>query len=175
MPSPLFPINVKLQSTYLADMTATTYDEASPLLVWYGERDENGEALLTNLSGDGGDMLETLEFIKGLIQEMLDYNDKPTWFLDEMFQLHLVPTGDADGSVFLCVDVPEIEDWDEIRELILDAAGGQTAVTYYISHMHPGHRHYMGIDYDGSFGYRLEAGTPEGTDIKFTSRVVTAM
>ena len=158
---------VKLQSTYLADMTATTYDEASPLLVWYGERDENGEALLTNLSGDGGDMLETLEFIKGLIQEMLDYNDKPTWFLDEMFQLHLVPTGDADGSVFLCVDVPEIEDWDEIRELILDAAGGQTAVTYYISHMHPGHRHYMGIDYDGSFGYRLEAGTPEGTDIKF--------
>ena len=77
---------VKLQSTYLADMTATTYDEASPLLVWYGERDENGEALLTNLSGDGGDMLETLEFIKGLIQEMLDYNDKPTWFLDEMFR-----------------------------------------------------------------------------------------
>ena len=158
---------VKLQSTYLADMTATTYDDASSLLVWYGERDENGEALLTNLSGDGGDMLETLEFIKGLIQEMLEYNNKPTWFLEEMFQLHLVPTGDADGSVFLCVDVPEIEDWEEIRDLILEAAGGQTAVTYYISHMHPGHRHYMGIDYDGSFGYRLQAGTPEGTDIKF--------
>ena len=158
---------VKLQSNYLADITALTYEDASPLLVWYGERDENGEALLTNLSGDGGDMIETLEFIKGLIEDVLVYNNKPTWFLEEMFQLHLVPTGDADGSVFLCVDVPEIEDWEEIRDIILEAAGGQTAVTYYISHMHPGNRHYMGIDYDGSFGYRLQAGTEEGTDIKF--------
>ena len=158
---------VKLQHNYLADITAPTYEEASPLLVWYGERDENGESLLTNLSGDGGDMIETLEFIKGLIEETLEYNNKPTWFLEEMFQLHLVPTGDADGSVFLCVDVPEIEDWEEIRDIILEAAAGQTAVTYYITHMHPGNRHYMGIDYDGSFGYRLQAGTEEGTDIKF--------
>lgn len=158
---------VKLQNNYLADITAQTIDEASPLLVWYGERDENGEALLTNLSGDGGDMIETLEFIKGLIEETLEYNNKPTWFLEEMFQLHLVPTGDADGSVYLCVDVPEIENWEEIRDIILEAAGGQTAVTYYITHMHPGNRHYMGIDYDYSFGYRLQAGTPEGTDIKF--------
>ncbi len=158
---------VKLQHNYLADITALTYDEASPLLVWYGERDENGESLLTNLSGDGGDMIETLEFIKGLVEETLEYNDKPTWFLEEMFQLHLVPTGDPDGSVFLCVDVPPIDDWEEIRDIILEAAGGQTAVTYYISHMVPGNRHYMGIDYDGSFGYRLQAGTEEGTDIKF--------
>ena len=158
---------VKLQSNYLADITATTYEEASPLLVWYGERDENGEALLTNLSGDGGDMIETLEFIKGLIEDVLVYNNQPTWFLEEMFQLHLVPTGDEDGSVFLCVDVPEIENWETIRDIILEAAGGQTAVTYYISHMVPGNRHYMGIDYDCSFGYRLQAGTPEGTDIKF--------
>ena len=158
---------VKLQSNYLADISAPTYEDASPLLVWYGERDKNGEALLTNLSGDGGDMIETLEFIKGLIEEVLEYNDKPTWFLEEMFQLHLVPTGDADGSVFLCVDVPAIDDWEEIRDIILEAAGGQTAVTYYISHMVPGNRHYMGIDYDLSFGYRLQAGTPEGTDIKF--------
>ena len=158
---------VKLQHNYLADITALTYEEASPLLVWYGERDENGEALLTNLSGDGGDMIETLEFIKGLIEETLEYNNKPTWFLEEMFQLHLVPTGDPDGSVYLCVDVPPIDDWEEIRDIILEAAGGQTAVTYYISHMVPGNRHYMGIDYDGSFGYRLQAGTEEGTDIKF--------
>ena len=158
---------VKLQHNYLADISAQTIDEASPLLVWYGERDENGEALLTNLSGDGGDMIETLEFIKGLIKEVLEYNNKPTWFLEEMFQLHLVPTGDADGSVYLCVDVPEIEDWDEIKAIILEAAAGQTAVTYYITHMVPGNRHYMGIDYDLSFGYRLQAGTPEGTDIKF--------
>ena len=101
---------VKLQNDYLADITAQSIDDASPLLVWYGERDENGEALLTNLSGDGGDMIETLEFIKGQIEEVLEYNNKPTWFLEEMFQLHLVPTGDADGSVYLCVDVPEIED-----------------------------------------------------------------
>lgn len=158
---------VKLQHNYLADITALTYEDASPLLVWYGERDENGESLLTNLSGDGGDMIETLEFIKGLIEEVLEYNNKPTWFLEEMFQLHLVPTGDEDGSVFLCVDVPEIENWEEIRDIILEAAGGQTAVNYYITHMVPGNRHYMGIDYDGSFGYRLQAGTPEGTDIKF--------
>ena len=112
---------VKLQHNYLADITALTYEEASPLLVWYGERDENGESLLTNLSGDGGDMVETLEFIKGLIEEVLVYNNKPTWFLEEMFQLHLVPTGDPDGSVFLCVDVPPIDDWEEIRDIILEA------------------------------------------------------
>ncbi len=158
---------VKLQHDYLADITALTPEDASDLLVWYGERDANGEALLTNLSGDGGDMIETLEFIKGLIKEVLENNNQPTWFLEEMFQLHLVPTGDADGSVFLCVDVPAIDNWDEIKAIILEAAGGQTAINYYITHMVPGNRHYMGIDYDGSFGYRLQAGTEEGTDIKF--------
>ena len=156
---------VTLQSTYLADITA---DEAtaSPIYTWYTLK-PNGEGLLSELSGDGGDMIETLSFIKGLIEEVLEYNEKPTWFLEEMFQLHLVSTGDADGSVYLCVDVPAIDDWEEIRDIILDAANGQPAVTYYISHMHPGNRHYMGIDYDGSFGYRLEAGTVEGTDIKW--------
>ena len=158
---------VVLQSSMLADITAETAEDASDLLVWYGPRDTNGEAILSELSGDDGDMIATLDMIKGLIEETLDYYNKPTWFLDEMFQLHLVPTGDADGSVFLCVDVPEIEGWEEIRDIILNAASGQAAVTYYISHMYPGNRHYMGIDYDGSFGYRLEAGTPEGTDIKF--------
>ena len=158
---------VVLQNSTLADITAETADDASDLLVWYGARDANGEAILSILSGDDGDMIATLDLIKGLIKETLEYYNKPTWFLDEMFQLHLVPTGDADGSVYLCVDVPEIENWEEIRDIILDAAGGQTAINYYITHMHPGNRHYMGIDYDGSFGYRLEAGTPEGTDIKF--------
>ncbi len=156
---------VTLQSTYLADITADQAN-ASPIYTWYTVK-PNGEGLLSELSGDGGDMIETLSFIKGLIEEVLEYNDKPTWFLEEMFQLHLVSTGDADGSVYLCVDVPAIEDWEEIRDIILEAAGGQTAVNYYITHMHPGNRHYMGIDYDGSFGYRLEAGTAEGTDIKW--------
>ena len=156
---------VVLQHSQLADITADQ-ENASVLYTWYTNK-PNGEGLMTELSGDGGDMMETLDFIKGLIEELLEYNEKPTWFLEEMFQLHLVSTGDADGSVYLCVDVPEIENWEEIRDIILDAAGGQQAVTYYISHMHPGNRHYMGIDYDGSFGYRLEAGTPEGTDIKW--------
>lgn len=156
---------VKLQSTYLADITADE-DDASPIYTWY-TLESDGEGLLSELSGDGGDMIETLSFIKGLIEEVLEYNNKPTWFLDEMFHLHLVSTGDADGSVYLCVDVPAIDDWEEIRDIILEAAAGQPAVTYYISHMQPGNRHYMGIDYDGSFGYRLEAGTLEGTDIKW--------
>ena len=158
---------VKLQGTYLADITALTADDASDLLVEYGKRNAAGEAVLTTLSGDGGDMIETLAFIKGLIKEVLEYENQPTDFLDAMFELHLVPTGDADGSVFLTVDVPEIDNWDTIRDIILEYAAGQTAVTYYISHMHPGNRHYMGIDYDGSFGYRLQAGSEEGTDIKW--------
>ena len=156
---------VKLQHSQLADITADQ-ENASVLYTWYTNK-PNGEGLMTELSGDGGDMMETLDFIKGLIEELLEYNEKPTWFLTEMFQLHLVSTGDADGSVYLCVDVPAIENWEEIRDLILEAANGQAAVTYYISHMVPGNRHYMGIDYDGSFGYRLQAGTPEGTDIKW--------
>ncbi|MBR1803322.1 MAG: hypothetical protein IJ775_00250 [Muribaculaceae bacterium] len=156
---------VVLQHNYLADITADQ-DGASLLYTWYRNK-PNGEGLLTDLSGDGGDMIETLDFIKRQIKIVLEHKDQPTWFLDEMFQLHLVSTGDADGSVYLCVDVPAIDDWDTIKAAILEAAGGQQAVTYYITHMVPGNRHYMGIDYDGSFGYRLEAGTEEGTDIKW--------
>lgn len=147
---------VKLQHSMLADITGTEAD-ASELYVAY-KTQADGEAVLTTLSGDGGDMIETLNMIKGLIEEVLEYYNKPTWFLDAMFELHLVNTGDADGSVYLCVDVPEIEGWDEIKEIILDAADGQEAVTYYISHMVPGNRHYMHVDYDGSFGYSTQAG-----------------
>lgn len=147
---------VKLQYSMLADITGTEED-ASDLYVAY-KTQENGEAVLTHLSGDGGDMIETLNMIKGLIEEVLEYYNKPTWFLDEMFELHLVDTGDGDGSVFLCVDVPAIEDWDSIKEIILNAANGQTAVTYYITHMVPGNRHYMRVDSDGSFGYGIEQG-----------------
>lgn len=147
---------VKLQYSMLADITGTEED-ASDLYVAY-KTQENGEAVLTNLSGDGGDMIETLNMIKGLIEEVLEYYNKPTWFLDEMFELHLVDTGDGDGSVFLCVDVPAIEDWDSIKEIILNAANGQSAVTYYITHMVPGNRHYMRVDPDGSFGYGVEQG-----------------
>lgn len=147
---------VKLQHSMLADITGTEAD-ASELYVAY-KTQADGEAVLTTLSGDGGDMIETLNMIKGLIEEVLEYYNKPTWFLDAMFELHLVNTGDADGSVYLCVDVPEIEGWDEIKEIILDAADGQEAVTYYINHMVPGNRHYMHVDYDGSFGYSTQAG-----------------
>lgn len=147
---------VKLQYSMLADITGSETD-ASELYVAY-KTQENGEAVLTNLSGDGGDMIETLGMIKGLIEEVLEYYNKPTWFLDEMFELHLVDTGDGDGTVFLCVDVPAIDGWDEIKEIILDAANGQTAVTYYITHMVPGNRHYMRVDPDGSFGYGVEQG-----------------
>ncbi|MCQ2290163.1 MAG: hypothetical protein MJZ63_02665 [Muribaculaceae bacterium] len=147
---------VKLQHSMLADITGTEAD-ASELYVAH-KTQADGEAVLTTLSGDGGDMIETLNMIKGLIEEVLKYYNKPTWFLDAMFELHLVNTGDADGSVYLCVDVPEIEGWDEIKEIILDAADGQEAVTYYINHMVPGNRHYMHVDYDGSFGYSTQAG-----------------
>lgn len=158
---------VRLQNAYLADITAPTADEATDLLVWYGKRDANGEAVLTDLSGGGGDMIETLAMIKGFMKTVLDDENQPTWFLDEMFELHLVPAGDEPGYVYLCVDVPAIDNWEDIRDIILQYAAGQQAVTYYINHMVPGNRHYMGIDYDGSFGYRLEAGTEEGTDIVF--------
>ena len=156
---------VVLQHDYLADITADQ-DGASLLYTWYRNK-PNGEGLMTDLSGDGGDMMETLDFIKRQIKIVLEHKEQPTWFLDEMFQLHLVPTGDADGSVYLCVDVPAIEDWDNIKAIILEAAGGQQAINYYITHMVPGNRHYMGIDYDGSFGYRLAALAEDGSDIKW--------
>lgn len=75
---------VVLQNSTLADITAETADDASDLLVWYGARDANGEAILSILSGDDGDMIATLDMIKGLIEETLNYYDQPTWFLDEM-------------------------------------------------------------------------------------------
>lgn len=147
---------VELQHEYLATVTATE-EEAPELNVDYTAQD-NGEGIITALNGGGGDMIATLDMIKGLIKSDLEYNNMPTDFLDEMFTLHLVPTGDADGSVYLCVDVPEIDNWETIKAEILRFAGGQQAVNYYITHMVPGNRHYLAVDYDDSFGFRVQSG-----------------
>ena len=147
---------VVLQNAMLADITGTA-DNAQVLEVDYDLQD-NGEGIITVLEGGDGDMIFTLDFIKNSFEMALEDNNMPTYFLDEMFTLHLVETGDADGSVYLCVDVPEIDNFDEIRDFLIEASNNQQAIVYYLSHMVPGNRHYLAVDWDDSFGFRVQNG-----------------
>ena len=147
---------VVLQNAMLADISGTE-ENAQVLNVDYNLQD-NGEGIITTLNGGDGDMMETLDFIKNSFEMVLEEENYPTYFLDEMFTLHLVETGDADGSVYLCVDVPEIDNFDEIRDLLIEASDNQQAIHYYLTHMVPGNRHYLAVDYDDSFGFRVQNG-----------------
>ena len=147
---------VVLQNAMLADISGTESD-AQVLNVNY-DIQPNGEGIITELAGGDGDMMETLDFIKNSFEMVLEAENYPTYFLDEMFTLYLVETGDADGTVYLCVDVPEIENFDEIRDFLIDASQNQQAIYYYLSHMVPGNRHYLAVDYDDSFGFRVANG-----------------
>ena len=147
---------VVLQNAMLADISGTASD-AQVLNVDY-DLQQNGEGIITELNGGDGDMMETLDFIKSSFNTVLEAENYPTFFLDEMFTLHLVETGDAAGSVYLCVDVPEIENFDEIRQFLIEASDYQQAIVYYLSHMVPGNRHYLAVDWDDSFGFRVQNG-----------------
>lgn len=148
---------VVLQYSQLADITADA-SQAEIITVDYTLQD-NGEGIITTLKSANGDMMATLEFIKQSFEMALESEGMETDYLDEMFTLHLVLTGDDDGSVYLCVDVPEIEDFDNIRNFLIEASGYQQAIVYYLSHMVPGNRHYLAVDYDDSFGFRIENDT----------------
>ncbi len=149
---------VVLQNSQLADVTANESGAEVINLDYTLDATTTDEAIITTLNSDNGDMIATLNFIKESFEMVLESEDMPTDFLDEMFTLHIASTGDADESVYLRVDVPEIENWEEIRDYLLETANGQQAVTYYLTHMVPGASHYLGVDYDDSFGFRLQAG-----------------
>ncbi|MBP5561441.1 MAG: hypothetical protein J6X70_06560 [Muribaculaceae bacterium] len=146
---------VCLVNSLLAEVTATE-DEADVIFLNY-DKQPNGEGIVTRLNNSKGegDMIATLNLIKSSFQEVLDDEEMPTNFLDEMFTLNLVATGDRDVSapVYLCVDIPDIENFDEIRNYLQASSGGQQAVNFYLSHMEPGKRHYLTVDYDDSFGF----------------------
>lgn len=147
---------VILQNSMLADITADA-GNAEVINVNYDLQD-NGEGIVTELYSANGDMIATLNFIKESFEMALESEGMETDYLDEMFTLHLVLTGDDDGSVYLCVDVPEIDDFDNIRNFLIEASDNQQAIVYYLSHMVPGNRHYLAVDYDDSFGFRVQSG-----------------
>jgi len=153
---------VRLVNSMLADVTATE-GEADIIYLDYTTL-ANGEAIVTQLynSQGEGDMIATLNLIKGSFKEVLEDGSMPTNFLDEMFTLYLVEAGDRDASlpVYLCVDIPDIENFDEIRTYLQANSGGQQAVNFYLSHMVPGGRHYLSVDYDDSFGFTTDNSAP---------------
>lgn len=151
---------VRLVNSMLADVTATE-DEADIIYLDYTKL-ANGEAIVNDLhnSQGEGDMIATLDLIKRSFKEVLEDEDVPTNFLDEMFTLYLVAAGTREASdpVYLCVDIPDIENFDEIRDYLEESSGGQQAVNFYLSHMTPGERHYLSVDYDDSFGFTTNEG-----------------
>lgn len=142
---------VVLQNSMLATVTGT--EEDAPELNFDYDMQSNGEGIITALNGDGGDMIGTLNSIKESFREVLDDENMPADFLNDMFTLRVAETGDQDGSVFLCVDVPEIENFDDIRNYLIATSGGNAAVNFYLAHMVSGSRHYLKVDGDDSFGF----------------------
>ncbi len=153
---------VRLVNSMLADVTATE-DEADIIYLDYTKL-ANGEGIVNDLhnSQGEGDMIATLNLIKNSFKEVLEDEDMPTNFLDEMFTLNLVAVGTREASdpVYLCVDIPDIENFEEIRDYLEETSGGQQAINFYLSHMTPGERHYLSVDYDDSFGFTTNSSAP---------------
>lgn len=153
---------VRLVNSMLADVTATE-DEADIIYLDYTKL-ANGEAIITQLynSLGDGDMIATLDLIKSSFLQVLDEGNMPTNFLDEMFTMYLVAVGTRTASdpMYLCVDIPDIENFNEIRNYLKAHSGGQQAVNFYLNHMTPGERHYLSVDYDDSFGFTTDSSAP---------------
>ena len=147
---------VRLVNSTLADVTAETEDDADIIALDF---DEDGNVSVMKQYRGDGDMIATLDFIKTSFQDALEEGGYPTDFLDQMFTMRIVKTGDDDGSVYLCVDIPLIPNFNEIRDYLIEKAGGNQAVTFYLSHMTPGKRHYLCVDNDDTFGFTLDNGT----------------
>ena len=151
---------VQLVNSTLADVTATTQDDADIITLDFNEA--GAVSVMKQYDGDG-DMIATLDLIKRSMKEVLEDGNKPTDFLDQMFTMKMVMTGDDDGSVYLCVDVPAIENFDGedgIRNYLIEHSGGNQAVNFYLSHMTSGKRHYLCVDTDNkTFGFSRSNGT----------------
>ena len=145
---------VQLVNSTLADVTATTQDDADIITLDF--KDGN-ISVMEQYDGDG-DMIATLDLIKRSMKEVLEDGNKPTDFLDQMFTMKMVMTGEDDGSVYLVVDVPSTLT-EEIIDYLIEHSGGNQAVNFYLSHMTPGKRHYLCVDGDDTFGFTRDNGT----------------
>ncbi|MBO4814408.1 MAG: hypothetical protein J5523_05560 [Muribaculaceae bacterium] len=147
---------VQLVNATLADVTAETEDDADIIALDF---DEDGNVSVMKQYRGDGDMIATLDMIKSSFKDALEEGGYPTDFLDQMFTMRIVKTGDDDASVYLCVDIPLIPNFNGIRDYLIEKAGGNQAVTFYLSHMTPGKRHYLCVDNDDTFGFTLDNGT----------------
>ncbi len=147
---------VRLVNSTLADVTAETENDADIITLDF---DEDGNVSVMKQYRGDGDMIATLNYIKDSFETHLTAGGYPTDFLDQMFTMRIVKTGDDDGSVYLCVDVPLISDFNNIRSYLIQKMSGNAAVSFYLSHMVPGKRHYLCVDNDDTFGFTLDDGT----------------
>ena len=144
---------VRLVNTTLADVTATSEEEADVIALDFYS---NGEVKIMEQFDGDADMIATLQLIKNSMKEVLEEGGLPTNFLNKMFTMKMVYTKDNDGSVYLVVDVPEIPNWNAIRDYLIAHSGGNIAVNFYLSHMESCRRHYLCVDYDDTFGFTLD-------------------
>ncbi|MBP5687392.1 MAG: hypothetical protein J6X22_01970 [Muribaculaceae bacterium] len=147
---------VELVNSMLADVKAETEDDAD--VIKLGFDDDGYINVMEQYMGDG-DMIATLNMIKNSMKEVLQDNNMPYDFLDQMFTMKMIYTGDDDGSVYLVVDVPEIDNWNAIKDYLISQSGNNQAINFYLSHMVPGNRHYLCADADDTFGFTLDNGT----------------
>ena len=127
---------------------------------------ENADIVTISFNEDGtvntmkqkdgdGDLIAILDRVKSELKTRLDANGYNSEFLEDMFKIKLVKTGDTDGSMYFCFDIPRIENITAVRNYLLNEAGLPAKVTGYLETLlQPGKRVYLNItNANGIFGF----------------------
>ncbi|MBR5029946.1 MAG: hypothetical protein IKT03_06075, partial [Muribaculaceae bacterium] len=101
-----------------------------------------------------GDMIATLTRVKDILKNKLEQNNMDASFVDDMFDIKLVKTGDSENSLYFCFDIPRINNLTAIRNYLNVAINNERVKAYLEVLLQPGKRIYLSIvDEEGTFGF----------------------
>ena len=120
----------------------------------------DGDGIVTTMKqkdgeGEGSDLIAVLEHVKTVLKNRLNSQGLNSDFVDQMFKIKLVKTGDEDGSMYFCFDIPKISSINAVRNFLLNEANLPEIVTGYLDVLlQPGKRVYLNATGDnGIFGF----------------------
>ncbi|MBO4722308.1 MAG: hypothetical protein J5629_05170 [Muribaculaceae bacterium] len=120
----------------------------------------DGDGFVTTMKqkdgeGEGSDLIAVLEHVKTVLKNRLNSQSLNSDFVDQLFKIKLVKTGDKDGSMYFCFDIPKISKINAVRNFLLNEANLPEIVTGYLNVLlQPGKRIYLNATgNDGLFGF----------------------
>lgn len=137
------------------------------------EPKSDGTAVVSQLKSGNGDYVAGMTEYKNAMKDALELvSNRIGDILDEGFTLRMQETGDADGSVYVYAQVPDIEEatWQDIITEIEnntislsdeDLQAHLQLLTNSLKQLSPGMKLFIASDADNSFGYRYVEGKDE--------------